>query len=120
MIRILVVDDEQGVCDFLQEFLTKKNYEVLTATSAESALKCVKETRPHMVLVDVRMPDKDGVTLLKEIKEIDREISVIMVTALRDENVAKRTLQLGADGYITKPIDLDYLEANVLVKRLFL
>lgn len=120
MIRILVVDDEKEVCSFLQEFLTKKNYEVLTATDAVSALQAAKETRPHLILVDIRMPEKDGITLLKEIKEIDREIGVIMVTALRDEKIAKRAMALGADGYITKPIDLDYLETNVLVKRLLL
>ncbi len=116
--RILVVDDEQEICNFLQEFLTKKKYEVVTALDAEAALQAVKESRPHLVLVDIRMPEKDGVTLLKEIKAIDREIGVIMVTAIRDEKIAKRTMQLGADGYITKPIDLDYLETNILVKRL--
>ncbi|MFH1857486.1 MAG: response regulator [Candidatus Omnitrophota bacterium] len=120
MIRILVVDDEQEVCDLLQEFLSKKNYEVLTATEAESALRLVESNRPHMVLLDIRMPQKDGITLLKEIKKIDREIGVIMVSAVKDEAVARRALDPGADGYITKPIDLDYLETNVLIKRLLL
>lgn len=120
MIRILVVDDEEEICSLLKEFLMKKGYEVLTATDASSALEAVSRTRPHLVLLDIRMPQKDGITLLKEIKEINREIGVIMVTAVRDEILAKKTLEFGADGYITKPIDLDYLETNVLVKRILL
>ena len=120
MIRILVVDDEEEVCDLLREFLTKKKYEVLTASDATKVSQLVEAERPHMVLLDIRMPQKDGVTLLKEIKEIDRDIGVIMVSAVRDEETAKKALNLGADGYITKPIDLDYLETNVLVKRLLL
>lgn len=116
--RILVVDDEPEICNFLQEFLMKKNYEVLTETDAATVLQCVKAKRPHLVLLDIRMPQKDGVTLLKEIKEMDREVGVIMVSAVKDEVLAKKTLELGADGYITKPIDLSYLETNVLVKRL--
>ena len=117
MMRILVVDDEPEICSFLQEFLMKKSYEVLTATDAAEALKCVKAKRPHLVLLDIRMPQKDGVALLKEIKEMDRDIGVIMVSALKDEVLAKKTLELGADGYITKPIDLSYLETNIFVKR---
>lgn len=120
MIRILVVDDEPEICDFLKEFLVKKNYEVTTASDAEAATQMVKERRPHLVLLDIRMPQKDGVVLLKEIKKINPGIGVIMVTAVRDETLAKETMTLGADGYITKPIDLDYLETNVLVKRLLL
>lgn len=120
MIRILVVDDEAEICDLLREFLTKKNYEVLTATDAAAVPQLVETERPHMVLLDIRMPQKDGMALLKEIKAIDRGIGVIMVSAVRDEKVAREALTLGADGYITKPIDLDYLETNVLVKRLLL
>lgn len=116
MIRILVVDDETEMCNLLREFLERKNYEVLTATDADTVLKAVTSKRPHIVLLDIRMPQKDGVTLLKEIKGIDREIGVIMVTAVRDETLARETMTLGADGYITKPIDLDYLETNILVK----
>ena len=120
MIRILVVDDEPEICNFLQEFLQKKNYDVSIATDVDTALQTVKKTLPNLVLLDIRMPKKDGLTLLKEIKAVDSKIGVIMVTAVRDEVLAKKTMALGADGYITKPIDLNYLETNVLVKRLLL
>ena len=118
MIRILIVDDEPEICSFLQEFLVKKGHEVLTATDSMDVLQIIQSVRPHMVLLDIRMPRKDGVALLQEIKSLDPEIGVIMVTAVREEVLAKKTMALGADGYITKPIDLDYLEANILVKRI--
>lgn len=117
MIRILVVDDEEEICSFLKEFLMRKKYDVSVATTADLALALVKKIHPHLVFLDIRMPQKDGVALLKEIKEMDREIGVVMVSALRDEALAKKTLELGADGYITKPIDLDYLETHIFVKR---
>lgn len=120
MIRILVVDDEEEICNFLEEFLGQKQYEVFVATEAEKALELVKEKRPNLVFLDIRMPQKDGITLLQEIKTIDRAIGVVMVSALRDEQLAKRAIELGAEGYITKPIDLDYLETHVFVKRLLL
>jgi len=120
MIRILVIDDEKETCQLLKEFLTKKGYDVATVSEADKVIEIVKTSHPQLVLLDIRMPQKDGITLLKEIKEIDKEIGVIMVTAVRDEATAKKSLELGADGYITKPIDLNYLETNVLVKRLLL
>ena len=118
MIRILVVDDEEEICSFLKEYLVKKNYEVSVATDAHSALELVKGKCPHLVFLDIRMPQKDGLALLEEIKTLDGEIGVVMVTAVREEALAKKAMALGAAGYITKPIDLDYLEANILVKRI--
>ena len=118
MIRILVVDDEEEICNFLKEFLTGKKYEVFVATDAAQALELVREEHPQLVFLDIRMPQKDGVTLLQEIKAIDQTISVVMVSALQDEELARKTLALGAEGYITKPIDLEYLERNILVNRI--
>ena len=116
MARILVVDDEKESCRFLEEFLRSKGYDTFTASTWSEALALVKRERPHLVLLDIRMPDRDGVALLSDIKGIDREIGVIMVTAVKEEEIAKEAMRRGADGYITKPIDLDYLETNILVK----
>lgn len=115
-VLIVVVDDEEETCRLLEEFLSSKGYRVFSALTGEKALQLVKNERPHLVLLDIRLPDCDGVSLLPQIKGIDREIGVIMVTAVKDEEVAKKTLELGADGYVTKPIDFNYLELNILVK----
>jgi CheY-like chemotaxis protein len=116
--KILVVDDEQGICDVLDEFLTKKGYKVTTVLSGEAAIKKVKEERPHMVLLDIKMPAMDGIEALKRIREIDKEIGIVMVTAVNDDVVGQRCMELGASDYITKPLDFNYLETNLMVKLL--
>ncbi|MCH7573197.1 MAG: response regulator, partial [Planctomycetes bacterium] len=100
MSRILVVDDEEETCRFLEEFLRSKGYEVYVATTSETALHLVKSERPHLVLLDINLPGQDGISILSEIKRIDREIGVIMVTAVKEEEIAKKAMQCGADGYI--------------------
>jgi YesN/AraC family two-component response regulator len=116
MERILVVDDEIHVVRLLQKFLASKAYEVYTAKDGIEAIEKVKEVKPHIVLLDILMPRMGGIEALKEIKKINPKTGVIMVTAVSDEELAKRALQLGADEYITKPIDLNFVEASVLVK----
>ncbi len=116
MIRILAVDDEAEVCSMIRLYLTKKGYRVFTANSGEDAIKIVKEERPHIVLLDIRMPGMGGIDTLRQIKEADKEIGVIMVTAVKDEETAKEALKLGADDYITKPMNLKYLDEVLMVK----
>jgi DNA-binding NtrC family response regulator len=118
MARILIVDDEQDVCDMLEKFLTIKGYEVSTALSGEDALALIKEERPHIVLLDIRMPEMDGLECLESIKEIDKEIGVIMITAIKQEEVGKKAMELGAYDYITKPLSLQYLQDCLMVKLL--
>jgi DNA-binding NtrC family response regulator len=115
MERILVVDDEELVCNVLKEFLKLKGYEVHTANDGPTGISLVKEIRPHIVLLDIIMPGMGGIDVLQEIKKIDPKVGVIMVTGVADHELAKRTLELGAYDYITKPIDLDYFESVVMV-----
>lgn len=118
MARILVVDDEQDVCDMLEKFLTIKGYEVYTALSGEDALAMVKKEKPHIVLLDIIMPKMDGIECLERIKEIDKEIGVIMITAIKQDDVGKKAMELGAYDYITKPLSLQYLQDCLMVKLL--
>jgi len=118
MERILVVDDESAVCEMLKKFLTKKNYEVYTALNGEDALSVVKEERPHIVLLDIKMPKMDGIECLRQIREIDKEVGVIMITAVKDEEIGREALELGAFDYVTKPLSLDYLSECLMI-RLF-
>jgi DNA-binding response OmpR family regulator len=116
MERILVVDDETQIVRLLEYFLTSKGYEAYTAMNGAEALEVVKEKRPHVVLLDIIMPGMGGIETLKEIKKINPETIVIMVTAVIDEELAKWAIQLGADDYITKPFDLSLIETTVLIK----
>jgi len=113
MPRVLIVDDEPDAVELLGEFLRGKGYEVLTAGSGAEALQRVKEDRPHLILLDIRMPGMDGFEVLRQVREMDREVGVIMVTAENEEAVGRRALQLGAFDYIVKPVDLKYLENSV-------
>lgn len=118
MNKILVVDDEIEACSALKEFLDLKGYDVDTALDGPTAISKIKEDQPHIVLLDMNMPVMSGTEVLKEIKKIDPNIGVIMVTVVTDHEQAKETLKLGAYDYITKPVDLDYLETVVMVKIL--
>lgn len=116
MPRILVVDDEPDAVELLQEFLIVKGYDVITASDGEEALRQVKEHRPHLVLLDVRMPRMNGMEVLKRVREIDREVGVIMVTAVNEEDTGREALKMGAFDYITKPLDFQYLERSLWYK----
>ncbi len=116
MERILVVDDEIEQCNVLKKFLTLKGYEVYTATNGPTAIDEVKRVRPHIVLLDIRMPEMGGIEVLKEIKKTDPTVGVVMVTGVTDEEDARKTFELGAYDYITKPIDFNYLETVLMVK----
>ena len=116
MPRVLVVDDEPDFIELLREFLTVKGYEVIAASNGEEALRKVKEDRPHLILLDVRMPKMNGPEVLKQVREIDHEVGVIMVTAVNEEETGRQALKLGAFDYITKPLDLKYLERSLWYK----
>lgn len=114
--RILVVDDELEVCEYLKEFLEGKGYVVTTASSGAEALKAVESGRPHLVLLDIVMPGMNGLDALKQILEIDSGIGVIMLTSVEDRKIVQHAVGKGAYDYLTKPINLDYLEASILAR----
>jgi two-component system KDP operon response regulator KdpE len=110
MKKILVVDDETEIVTILQRFLQLKQYDVTTATNGTQALEKVREERPDVVLLDINMPGKTGLEVLKEIHAFDSSIGVIMVTAQTDEESGRFALSHGAFDYITKPFDFEDLE----------
>ncbi len=114
MHKLLVVDDENDICDFVRTFFKDRGFNVFTALSAEEALSIAKKEKPDMVLLDIKMKGMDGLAALKHIKELDRNIKIIMVTALADQDKMREAYKLGACDYITKPLILDYLEQTVL------
>ena len=115
MSKILVVDDEIKACELLKRFLEMKEYDVIVANNGEDAIEKVKNEKPDAMLLDIRMPGMEATEVLKRIREFDKDIGIIMVTAVKEEQVRKEALKSGADEYITKPIDLNYLETTVLV-----
>ncbi|MBI4457319.1 MAG: response regulator [Acidobacteria bacterium] len=110
MAKILVVDDDPVIVDLLKQFLERKNYAVVTASDGLEALENVRQESPKVVLLDIWMPSKSGLQVLKEIKEYNKDIGVIMVTGVTDEEIGRAALTMGAFDYIIKPFDFDYLE----------
>ena len=116
MRKVLVVDDEPQAVELLEEFLTAKGYAVVGASGGAEALHKLKEERPHLMLLDIRMPVMDGLEVLRRAREIDREVGIVMVTAVNEESIGREALRMGAYDYITKPLDFDYLERVLWVK----
>ena len=114
--KILTVDDQMGIDSFFYEFFSVRNYEVFNAQSGKEAIRIVKKQKPRIVLLDIKMRGMDGIETLKQIKAIDKDIIVIMVTGEKDDDVMKQALAAGADDYITKPLSLEYLDKVVLLK----
>lgn len=117
MHKILVVDDELDICDFVKNFFQERGYEVLTALSGEDAIEVTKREKPELILLDVKMKGMDGLAALKHLKELNRKQKVIMVTALEDQDKMDEACRQGACDYILKPLMLDYLE-NAVEKNL--
>ena len=113
MTRILVVDDEPSVCDFIRDYFTPKGYEVTSAATGAAGLRRLREERPHLVLLDILLPDMDGVKVLREAKAVDPAVAIIMLTGVLDEDIGRQALQQGACDYVTKPVDLHQLERVV-------
>jgi DNA-binding response OmpR family regulator len=116
MPRVLVVDDDPQARELLCEFLTAKTYEVSAAATGGEGLKRLREERPHLVLLDINLPDMSGLEVLREAKAIDPAVGVIMVTGLQEEEIGRQAMRDGAFDYITKPLDLQYLEKSLWYK----
>lgn len=116
--RILCVDDEPFFSTVIEAQLIPLGCEVFKAKNGATALRLVKEIRPHIVLLDIMMPGMNGLETLAEIRKIDPNVGVIMVTSIMDEEIARQALDAGAYDYVTKPINFDYLETTLLIKHI--
>lgn len=112
--RILVVDDEEDLCDILKFNLENEGYEVETANSAEEALK-MDLTKFHLLLLDVMMGEISGFKMAKMLKQVreTRDIPIIFLTARDTENDAVTRFTLGADDYISKPFSLREVQMRI-------
>jgi two-component system response regulator VicR len=112
MKKILVVDDEKPISDIVKFNLTKEGYEVLTAFDGEEALEIFAAEQPDLILLDLMLPQKDGLEVAREIRK-SSEVPIIMVSAKDSEFDKVIGLELGADDYVTKPFSNRELLARV-------
>ncbi|MBL7068739.1 MAG: response regulator [Candidatus Omnitrophica bacterium] len=114
--KILVVDDEKEINQLLVTFLSRHKFDIISAYSGKEAIKTVKKQKPDLILLDIIMPDMNGLDALKKIKKIDENAKIIMLTAIEDEDTIRKARELGADDYIPKPFTGKHLEDVVLTK----
>jgi UDP-3-O-acyl N-acetylglucosamine deacetylase len=110
---ILVVDDEDGVRESVREVLSDEGYRVVDTADGTQVLRIIKEQRPELVLLDIWMPQMDGIGLLKEIKSQKPDINVVMVSGHGNIHTAVTATKFGAFDFIEKPVSLDGLLSTV-------
>ena len=108
-IRVLVVDDEEGFITPLVKRLKKRKLDVTSATSGLQALEQIRHSPVDVVVLDVKMPDMDGLTTLRNLKEIDPRVEVVLLTGHASLEAAMEGMRLGAFDYLMKPVDIDEL-----------
>ncbi|MBD3184747.1 response regulator [Candidatus Poribacteria bacterium] len=116
MSKILVVDDEEKVCWAFEQFLREEGHEPLIASSGQEALDKMASEKPDLVIMDIRMPGKlNGIQALTEMKKLDPDVYVIIMTAYGSMQTTIEAMQAGAYDFIVKPIDLD--QVGVVIQK---
>jgi len=103
--RVLIVDDEEGIRDILSRLVTKEGYEPMVAADGEQALDLIRRDTPDALLVDIKMPGIDGMEVLRQAKQFDRDLPVVVITSCDLVKDAVAALHAGAHDYIVKPFD---------------
>jgi two-component system alkaline phosphatase synthesis response regulator PhoP len=117
--RVLIVEDEEGLLEGLTHNFKFEGYEVLTARNGTEGLKIALKQKPDCVILDIMLPEKDGFTVLKELRQRHRDIPVLVMTARNFEADILKGFDLGTDDYVTKPFGVKELLARVrrLIQR---
>ena len=115
--KLLVVDDEHDICNFVKSFFEMRGFQVSTAPNGDEAMAMLLKEKPDVVILDVMMRrEREGLEYLPQIKRALPSARVLMVTGVEDAETIESAKKLGADDYITKPLVLEYLENTVLKK----
>ena len=107
--RILYVEDDESACEIVRDLLAREGFTVRTARDGEAAMEILEKETFHVVLLDIRMPGKDGLQVLTEMRERKITPRVIMLTGVADVNTAIDAVKRGANDYITKPYGAETL-----------
>jgi len=111
--KLLIVDDQYGIRLLLHEIFKKEGYEVFQAANGFQAIDIVVKDCPDLVILDMKIPGMDGVEILKRIKEINKDIKVILMTAYGELDIIEEAKKLGALQYFPKPFDIDEIKKVV-------
>ena len=110
---VLIVDDESSILFSLSEAMADAGYRVITCATGEEALREAKESSPNVVLLDMKLPDIDGLKVLKQIKTIDINMPVIMMSAYVDIPTAVKATKMGAHSFVEKPLNIEKIKMDI-------
>ena len=113
MTKILIIDDEQGITWAFEKFIKSIGYTPIIAATAEQGLEIFKRESPALVITDIKLPGMDGLSAVKEIKKLNSNVKVIVMTAYGTLDTAVSAVRIGAAEYITKPVDLSALRSAI-------
>jgi|SRR3990172_2180221 len=113
--HILVVDDEKDTCLLLSQVLEKEGYDVDTASSGKEALSILKKKKINLVITDLKMPEMDGLTFLREARKLKSKAKFIMMTAYGEIETYLDAINLGAFDYLNKPMEIS--DVRIAVKK---
>ncbi|WP_299024961.1 response regulator transcription factor [uncultured Thermanaerothrix sp.] len=111
-LKILIIDDDRDTCDLVRRVLEKESYQVLTTTQPQSALRLLQHEAVDMLILDIMMPDLDGLSLLEALRR-ETNAPILMLTALSDPRVMQQCYDLGANDYLVKPFAMTQLKERV-------
>jgi two-component system nitrogen regulation response regulator GlnG len=103
--RILIVDDEKDICTLLSSLMKREGFEALVSQNGDTAIKMIRSEAPDIMLLDVKMPAMDGMEVLRQAKNLDRDLPVVMITAYAEIHGAVEAIRAGAHDYLAKPFD---------------
>jgi FixJ family two-component response regulator len=113
MDKILIIDDDKDMQSVLSDIIESEGYTAFAAGDGKKALKVIKTHSPHLILLDMRLPGMNGMKVLEEIKKMDKDSMVIVLTGYGDIKGAVQAMKLGAFDYITKPFENEEMVANI-------
>lgn len=111
--RILIVDDDRAICDYMQTLLERDGYQVKTLSDPTGVIQELKKNDYHLVILDLMMPKRDGIDVLREIRKQDKDIAVVIFTGYPNLDTAVASMKLDAVDYIKKPFNVDEFRAVI-------
>jgi two-component system, response regulator, stage 0 sporulation protein F len=111
--KVLIVDDQFGIRVLLKEVFEKDGYETYDASNGKLALELIEEKKPDLILLDMKIPGMDGLEILREIRNRDLNVNVIMMTAYGELEMINEAKKLGAIAHFAKPFDIDEVRRKI-------
>jgi DNA-binding NtrC family response regulator len=108
--KILIVDDDQEIIETLVMFFKSLNHQTVTALTAAEGMKQAVTSEPDLVFLDIRLPDKDGINVLKDLKQVNKNLPVVMITGYKEAEKVIEAFRYGALDCLLKPFNFDYIK----------